>query len=195
MDRYRSFADLAAGETLGTDYRIVAKDRNSAVVVLAPHGGGIEPTTSEIAAAIAGDAYSLYCFEGVDQNRPHGDLHITSERFDEPRGRAIVAAATYAVAVHGRADADDSETTWLGGLDDDLVGLALARLASVGFNGLTGHHELAGRATRNICNGTRSGMGLQLEIPRGLRDRLRNGPDLMRSYAEAVRSAVARRME
>ena len=85
-DKYASFALLAEAETEGTDYRIHTAPQPSPIVIIAPHGGAIEPGTSEIAAAIARNSYSLYCFEGLKPDRPHADLHITSERFDESRG-------------------------------------------------------------------------------------------------------------
>jgi phage replication-related protein YjqB (UPF0714/DUF867 family) len=33
--------------------------------VIAPHGGAIEPGTTEVAEAIAGDRFSFYTLEGV----------------------------------------------------------------------------------------------------------------------------------
>ena len=42
-DKYASFAELANFEAPGRDYRIHARARpESAVIVIAPHGGGIE---------------------------------------------------------------------------------------------------------------------------------------------------------
>ena len=81
-DRYRNFAQLRKGETEGIDYRICIRERVSFAVIIAPHGGRIEPGTFEIAAAIAENIHSLYCFEGL-RNRPHRDLHIRSTCFDE----------------------------------------------------------------------------------------------------------------
>ena len=101
-DQYANFTALAAKETLGTDYQIFLTDRGTPAVVIAPHGGCIEPGTSEIAKAIAGDDLSVYIFEGLG-NRPHGDLHIASHRFDEPNGLELVIAAQTAIAIHGRA--------------------------------------------------------------------------------------------
>jgi phage replication-related protein YjqB (UPF0714/DUF867 family) len=193
MDRYGSYAELAADEQDGRDYRIVAIVRASPVVVLAPHGGSIEPTTSQIAAAIAGDDHSLYCFEGLDVRRPHGDLHITSDRFDEPRALRLVADARSAVAVHGRLNRNDPATTWLGGLDDALTDLVATELSSIGFPCLTGGMALSGKSPANICNRTKSGRGLQLELPRDLRDTLRDDADLMQRFAGAIRTAIARR--
>ena len=64
-DRYRRFADLAANECLGVDYRIRVEDRGTPFVILAPHGGWIEPGTSEIAEALAGTDLSFYAFEAL----------------------------------------------------------------------------------------------------------------------------------
>jgi phage replication-related protein YjqB (UPF0714/DUF867 family) len=78
QDKYRSFAELRESECEGIDFRICITDRAEPVAIIAPHGGKIESGTSEIATAIAGDCYSLYCFEGL-RPRPHSDLHIIDE--------------------------------------------------------------------------------------------------------------------
>jgi len=194
MDRYSNYAELSAHEREGQDYRIIETARTSPVVVLAPHGGRIEPTTSEVAAIIAGDDHSLYCFEGLRAGRSHGDLHITSDRFDEPQARKLVARAMLAVTIHGRTNRSDPHTTWLGGLDDDLIGFTAADLATAGFACATHTTELAGKSPSNIRNASMSGKGLQLELPRNLRDRLRDDADQLRRFAGAIRSAIARRL-
>ena len=90
-DRYQNFAELSAHEKEGVDYTVTVEERPSPILALAIHGGRIEGTTSELARDIAsaGDA-KLYLFEGI---KPSGntDLHITSRRFDEPRGLSIAA--------------------------------------------------------------------------------------------------------
>ena len=77
MTEYPNFAALNHAERQGVDFEIVCHPRPSPVAVIAPHGGAIEPSTSEIAAAIAGREFNLYCFEG---RKPKGNtaLHITS---------------------------------------------------------------------------------------------------------------------
>lgn len=194
MDRYTSFAELSAHERDGIDYRIVEVIRASPVVVLAPHGGTIEPMTSEVAAAIAGADHSLYCFEGLSNERTHADLHITSDRFDEPRARRLVANAELAIAVHGRLNRESPAATWLGGLDDALIGLVAAELANAGFTATRDIVELSGKGRTNICNASRSGRGLQLELPRDLRDALSDDADLLQRFANAIRDAIARRL-
>lgn len=82
-DKYPDFDTLSRNERAGVDFRILVRRAMSAFALVAPHGGGIEPGTSEIADGIAALEWSLYAFEGL---KPSGnaDLHITSTRFDEP---------------------------------------------------------------------------------------------------------------
>src|SRR5512134_1234724 len=118
-DRYASFAELAAHEVAGRDYRItVVRRPGSAVAVVAPHGGAIERRTSLVARAIAGDDFNLYLFEGIRSTRNFERLHLTSTRFDEPRCQSLLDMCLHVVAVHGCASAD--ARVLIGGLDDGL---------------------------------------------------------------------------
>ena len=65
-DCYRSYGELKEHEKEGEDYQIVSvtQDRDPRVALIAPHGGQIEPGTSEIAENVAGDAFVLYSFQG-----------------------------------------------------------------------------------------------------------------------------------
>lgn len=187
-DQYDSFEQLARNESEGADYRIRLESRSSSVAVIAPHGGWIEPGTSEIAQAIAGDDYSFYAFEGLRPNRPHGDLHITSTRFDEPHALALVASADIAISVHGLAEPNGA--VLVGGLDialRDAIGRALQQ---AGFEAHTQNHAFLATDGRNICNRTARGNGVQLEIPRQLRDHLRADQSRLDSFAGAVRHAM-----
>lgn len=51
-DKYGSFQELAAGERCGVDFSIYAVRRDSPVAIIAPHGGMIDPGTSDLARAI-----------------------------------------------------------------------------------------------------------------------------------------------
>lgn len=112
-DRYRTFKDLSAIEQFGVDYLIRAKDRGSLSVNLAPHGGWVEPDTSEIAESIAGMDLSFHAFDALRAGA-HGDFHITSHRFDEPKALDLVSRSRIAVAIDGRRN-DSNEAVWLGG--------------------------------------------------------------------------------
>lgn len=87
-DRYGSFEELSSAEIAGEDFSIVSKDRGTKALILAPHGGFIEPGTSQISRTVAATKYSLYIFEGL-KNRKHSELHITSTSFDEPRAMEL----------------------------------------------------------------------------------------------------------
>jgi phage replication-related protein YjqB (UPF0714/DUF867 family) len=56
---YRGFLDLARAQALGRDYEIsVTRRAGSTIAIIAPHGGGIEDGTSQLARAIAGDDFN-----------------------------------------------------------------------------------------------------------------------------------------
>ena len=98
-DKYASFADLEKGERLGVDYRVRSVSRKARTAIVAPHGGRIEPGTSEIAEAIALEDLSFYAFEGI-KRRNNGRLHITSTGFDEPACFALVTQAERVITIN-----------------------------------------------------------------------------------------------
>jgi phage replication-related protein YjqB (UPF0714/DUF867 family) len=166
QDRYANFAALASSEPT-SHYSITVRDIGSPVVIVAPHGGGIEPGTSEIARAVAADVFSCYLFEGK-KLRGNGRLHITSANFDEPQCIALLSAATTAVSVHG--ENSNTEVAYIGGLNSVVVKSIQATLDHQGF--VVREHpnpEMQGRNPRNICNTGRLGAGVQLELSAGLR--------------------------
>ncbi|MFY0634880.1 MAG: poly-gamma-glutamate hydrolase family protein [Vannielia sp.] len=187
VDRYRTFADLAANHTPDDDYRIRSADRGTSVVILAPHGGFIEPETAEIAEAIAGRDLSFYAFEALGAGA-HGDFHITSHLFDEPAALDLVGRAEFAVAIHGRKDGADDDV-WLGGRAAALRDAIGRALRAAGF-GAVPNTTLPGVHETNICNRTRSGEGVQLELSRSLRRRLADEPALLEAFCGAIRQAI-----
>jgi phage replication-related protein YjqB (UPF0714/DUF867 family) len=188
-DKYRSFDELRHREREGVDFSIHVISRETPVAIIAPHGGMIEPGTSEIAAAIAGEDYGLYCFDGL-RDRPHRDLHITSANFREPKCIELVAACDLVVAVHG-LDGKERQFVEVGGLDTRLRDAICTSLHRARFSAeVVTSGGLAGLSPANICNrGARMG-GVQLEITRGLRDALRASPQGLADFAGAVRLAI-----
>lgn len=166
-DKWTNFSELAKNELRGRDFRVHVRKRPGTTVVIAPHGGGIEPGTSEIAYAIAGDDLSFYAFEGTKSIR-NRDLHITSTRFDEPQCIALVTASPRAISLHG----EDSErqVIFLGGRDAAMMGHLRDSLIARGFTVETHNSPaLQGCDKENICNRGKSGCGVQLELSNGLR--------------------------
>lgn len=190
-DEYTSFADLAAHKKQGDDYNFSVLDRASAVAIVAPHGGWIEYGTSQLATAVAGDDFSLYLFEGLKAKRPHRELHIGSEYFDEDRCVQLVTKAQIAIGMHGRADGDDPETIWLGGLGKELRDATALALENVGFKAITSGHRLAGEHKNNICNRGKGQAGVQIELPKTLRDTLVADAVRLALFSGAVRKAIS----
>ena len=168
MDRFASFADLEKDFTEGQHFRVKPFDRGGTILILAPHGGGIERGTSEIATSIAGDNLSLYLFEGLLRTAHDSqELHITSTSFDEPRCLGLIRKFPKALAIHGCSN--NGQAIYVGGKDDELKHTLIAELRTKGYQVRLGTGGLAGTDFANICNRTSSGKGVQLELSRGLR--------------------------
>jgi phage replication-related protein YjqB (UPF0714/DUF867 family) len=163
-DKYATFSQLAESMREGRDFRRRRRKRRGAAVVIAPHGGGIEPGTSEVADAVAADDFSFYAFEGIKSK--NGDLHITSTRFDEPRCVALVRASPRAISIHG--EKADRQVVFLGGRDELTLRRLRESLSARGFRYET-HRTAVGLNQANICNRTANGVGVQLELSKGLR--------------------------
>ena len=167
-DRYAHFQAFAQAEQEGLDFRVISVPRDARFVIVAPHGGEIEPGTSEIAQALASEDHACYVFEGTKYygNRA---LHITSARFDEPRCLALLQAAHTAVTVHG--ESSETPHVFLGGLDSNLKAQLEMALRASGFSvEVHSNPKMQGVHPANICNRAQSGQGIQLEIARGLRE-------------------------
>ncbi len=168
MDRFSSFAELEKNFKEGIDFRIKSADKGGKILILTPHGGGIERGTSELARSIAGNDLSLYIFEGLlPTARESNGLHITSTRFDEPRCLNLICKFERSVVVHGCNGKEPM--IYVGGKDVDLKDTLITELSAKGFLAQLGVREYAGTHSKNICNRTSSGKGVQLEISNGLR--------------------------
>jgi phage replication-related protein YjqB (UPF0714/DUF867 family) len=171
---YKSFAELNAAETNGLTFRLHVKNRRTSLAVIAPHGGGIEPGTSEIAKAIAGLTYSLYTFDGI-RLRDNELLHITSTLFDEPKCINLAKNTDTLIAIHGCSGSE--QVVYVGGLNSELGNQIINGLGAAGFNAVRASLQFLGNQTENICNRGRSGQGVQLEITEGLRSAMFKGLD------------------
>lgn len=170
MDRYADFAELKRNEREGHDYVIVCRKAVSGFAIMAPHGGGIEPGTLDIADAVAGDEHTFYAFKGIKKSG-NGILHISSNRYDEPAGLKVSKKALIVVSIHGSRD--KREVVSIGGRNDTLKLMILNSLRKNKFEAvISGPEGLRGTSPENICNRCRSGKGVQLEISRGLREKL-----------------------
>lgn len=196
MKYYASFDELQKQETLEVDYRIRFRKGSSGIAVMAIHGGGVEPGTTEIAEAVAGGQHSFYTFSGL-KTAGNARLHISSRKFDEPLGLEIATGSHTAITIHGCRDADPA--VYLGGRHDQLKACIRATLKAAGF-AVRDSRRFPGINPKNICNKNTSGMGVQLEISLALRKRLFPGltrrhrkcftPGLTR-FASAIQNGIA----
>lgn len=194
-DQYENFAALAAREIEGVHYRIHVAQRPSPFVIVAPHGGWIEPGSSHVATAIAGADHSLYRFDSLARRTRETTMHITSTRFDEPRALALIATSEVVLTIHGRKNGDDGSAIWVGGLHEPMRDGICAALSQEGFaaKAVGEGHPLSGRDPANICNRGRTGAGVQIELPKALRLELLFARERLGLLARAVREAIQMR--
>ena len=169
-DKYGSFCELESREKGG--YRIRTRSAGP-ILILALHGGGIEPGTSELAKAIAAANHSLYLFEGCKKNH-NTDLHITSTKFREPQCEEMLARAYGVLAVHGARN--DAPVVFIGGLAaNDITRISTSLISSKFDVRESDNTNLQGREPTNCCNRGQNLAGVQLEISAGLRCELFQG--------------------
>jgi phage replication-related protein YjqB (UPF0714/DUF867 family) len=112
QDHYQNFAEIAQKNKEGRDYLIEVSDRESGILVMAFHGGFIEPGTTELAKAIAGAELSFYGFSGLieketdEASYTSSLLHLTSARFDEPKLMSLTKKKEFCLAIHGFGGAE-----------------------------------------------------------------------------------------
>lgn len=189
---------LQSGLRRGTDFLILDGniERISACLIAAPHGGKIEPGTSEVVKAVAElGPWAWYSFEGRLPSRNWRRLHVTSSSFDEPRFSELVSQTSFVVSLHGMKG--NRRKILLGGrsaagrsvfkrhLDAALepwnVKTTEADGSNVGIGGL---------ARDNLVNRGRND-GVQLEISRGLRRLLAEDRAVFVSLRDAMQAAMA----
>ena len=198
MDVYENFAELEEAEHEGDDFCVyIFKREGSSTVIVSPHGGSIEPGTSEVAKEIAKNDLSLAIFEGR-KSSGNARLHITSTNFDEPRCMELIQEANNVVVIHGEASTET--VVFLGGIDQHLGEHLKVVLERHGYKvKIHGNLSLQGIASANICNRGRRGAGVQLELSVGLRRTLfdsltiegRKKPtDELKKFATAVREGL-----
>jgi phage replication-related protein YjqB (UPF0714/DUF867 family) len=185
---YKNFEELTQQEVEDKDYQISVRLRDERVLVMAPHGGKIEPTTSMVAEAIAGENYSYYSFEGL-KSEGNSVLHIESHLFDEPQALQAVKKADVVITVHGQLNHQEG-FIMVGGLHVDLRSEIRRRLEAAGFQTRTPPEGLQGIDPENICNRGRLKGGIQLEVSRKERDALRKDGDRLQKFSDAVRDAI-----
>lgn len=193
-DHYRDMKELLRKEP-ASSYRITVRDTQSAVLVIAPHGGKIEPFTSAIGSGIAGEDFRYFDFAGLLTAGSFDRLHVTSVNYNPPQLEELSRDAEISLSVQGMTG--DEAVTYVGGLDEAGAQAVIRALTAAGFRAEAAPSKYGGREIRNFVNRNARRMGIQLEITRAQRRRLfRRGdedrPDEdFERYVAAVRSALA----
>ena len=170
MDKYRNIAELKQNEREDEDYTILYRELPSKITIMAPHGGGIEPGTIDIADYLAGCDYTFYAFKGLKKTG-NKILHVNSNTFDEPIALKAAKNADIVISIHGAKQ--KSKFVHIGGTNQELKQIIMDALRLAGFDAMISEIPgLRGMKPENICNRCKTGKGVQLELSRGLRETL-----------------------
>ncbi len=184
------YADIERLYLEGRDYHVVWRQGASGVLIMAPHGGGIEPGTHCIARAVAGTDHGYYAFIGTLTvgNRA---IHLPSTRFDEPRAMTLATGASVLVVIHGCRE--PQRIVFIGGRDASLRRSMAEQLFEAGIRAAESE-KYPGRHPRNLCNRFPSVRGVQLELSTSLRDSFTaekiGGSFALAAFSLAVRKAI-----
>jgi phage replication-related protein YjqB (UPF0714/DUF867 family) len=170
------------------DTGLIGKRGVNKTTIIAPHGGGIEPGTSELCLAIAGYhpaglaetpatevAYDYWMLEGLRRSN-NGELHVTSTNCDDGVALSLCAGSLNVLALHGCTTSqaglpDGAEVVLVGGRNATLKQRLLDEFAAAGLCAIDAadHESLNGDEPSNIANRTLLGMGGHLELTGPLR--------------------------
>lgn len=166
-DKYSSMTELEDKTEEGIDWERSTREKNSAVLISAIHGGAIEPGTTEIADLISEKGgFDFYNFKGI-KSKNNEELHVTSHHYDEPVLNKLISEKEYALAIHGCKGED--EVVYIGGKDDEIISKLVKNFQKIGVKTEDSPSNLSGVNDNNIINCCKSGAGVQLELTSGLR--------------------------
>ncbi len=175
--------ELGLSGQLGVDYRVRWKAGRFPLLIMAPHGGKIEPGTSQLAEKIAGRDFWFYAFEGIRKRENYRRLHIPSTFFNEPTWKVISRMVYSTVTIHGLNT--NEKTIILGGRYKDGCYLVKNVLEEHGFSvTFSSRLDIAGMSKKNVVNINQSGKGIQVEIGRAIR--MDEGSCVFREFAKAM---------
>ena len=178
MSSYSELKDLAKE---GTDFVVKTRQGNTIWLIVAPHGGIIEPGTELLADYISSRSGSaLYTFKSntqiCDQGGNCRSMHITSTQFDDPKlysfinqykNGVIIGVHAYGSLHPGEPyPGETSEMIIVGGLNKNLKAIVASKLYAAGFNvDLRNGGPFSAMSPQNFVNKTIFG-GLQIEVSR-----------------------------
>ena len=196
----RDYSAVVLSAVKDVDYGVEVRQVASYVAIVALHGGGIEPLTSELADAIAGREHSLYTFRGLRENG-NDALRISPLRASEMRLDNLIGHSKTVLSIAGAADV--GMTVQVGGSNETLRNLLLHTLKEAGFDARPSDTPGVDHARAYFFNGAEQG-GVQLELSAALRASMLDAPlngfrwedpacwnDRLHHFVRVVREALA----
>ena len=188
QQKNNSFEKLESEEVENEDYTINSKDTGSDTLLIAIHGGGLEPGTTELVEYIAKENnYSYYTFNGIKKSG-NRKMHITSTDYDEPLALELVNKSLITLSFHGY-DEPNKKHTYVGGLDTALVKKVIEQLNEANFSASIAPESLDGSEKDNIVNQNNKNKGVQLELSTAQREEFFKNNDLSRENRKNKQAA------
>ena len=183
---YSNFKELEKNEV--GNYTIECIDKGSHIIIIAPHGGRIEPRTDTIAKTIAYQNFNYYGFISErGKIKARKNMHITSHKFDEPKALELVGKSEIVIAIHGcknlHSQRSNKKEIFIGGLNKDLK-TKLEKVLKESSLHVSFLRKFAGEEEDNICNRGSTKAGVQFELTSSFR----NDGELCRIFISTVRN-------
>jgi phage replication-related protein YjqB (UPF0714/DUF867 family) len=195
----------------GEDYNILTRDGKSPVLIVAPHGGIIEPGSDLLASSIAGEDHNLYVFKANKQScTDEGcrSLHVTSTKFKEPNLVEMAGSASTIVGIHAFGSinpveaGEEVDKIIVGGQNKVLRDKIASNLRSQGFPVEVRYSgSFSGTSNKNLVNQPPD-KGVQIEVSRASMRKLyeqskdKDGNDILiktaksKDFSHAIKSAA-----
>jgi len=187
-DLYKNFNELKKEKKEGIDYIIKTHKNSWWIIIVAPHGGTIEPWTDEICKNIAWGDLSYYCFIATCENWEK--LHITSSNFDEPQAINLIKLHKIVLTIHWCAGKDDFIFI---GWKNEAIRNALSQKLRENWFFVEAFEKSKFQWLRkeNICNkGNNKLWWIQIELSRGYRNKMLENKNFLSIFTKIVREVL-----
>ena len=179
-DKYSSFQKL--NKDAPYSFKIKSNFKDGSFLIFTPHGGGIEPGTTELCKWFNDNSFSYYTFSGIRKTKCK-ELHITSHHFDEPRLFKMLNQHQCAISFHGMSNSmkqqHNNADIVLGGLNDVLLNELYTNLKKGSYTVVAARDfpesNLRAHQPNNVTNRCISNKGVQIELSEDLRKKFFKG--------------------
>jgi phage replication-related protein YjqB (UPF0714/DUF867 family) len=171
--KYSSYTELAREMKSGIDFEVIYRNSGSrSYLIAAPHGGYMEPGSTEIANAIADDLFGFYTFSSIRRNTAPL-MVLPSLRFNEPWLRSVSKRYRGVISIHIIPGSD--RAIYVGGTYRKLANIISSALQADGYTVKTLPNWSPAYNSNNFFNKGVNG-GIRIEISSGLVYDMFRGP-------------------